>query len=302
MRSSGQVRLLLGAIWFCFGCPGVTHAQTGSAARNDIAAVRAAAKEYLSAVQRGDQSALRKIWTSTGDYVDASGQRLKAEELIQQMVAEPAPKSLSDNQSASETQLRFITPDVAIEDGVADTTGAVSDVVGRFTAVWVKRDGRWLLDSVREAAVATAPPVNEHLAPLAWLVGEWTGKAEAGDILVSAHWSDAGNFIVREFVFCGKGGEKVGGTQRIGWDPVANQIKSWSFDSQGGVGKDTWRRDGNRWIVESNDVTADGKTVTTSSSYIQGGDGRFVWESAGGSVAGTQLKPVRVEFVRASDE
>ena len=303
MHRLGNVPFIIALIALGLGDADLAHAQTRSSTRNDAAGVRAAAKEYLGAVQRGDQGALKRLWTPTGDYVDATGQLFKAEELIGQLTAESSPKNSTTANDASETKLRFVTPDVAIEDGVAaGSTNDSGGVMGRFTAVWVRRDGKWLLDSLREAAVATAPAVNEHLAPLGFLLGEWTGKMDEGDILVSANWSDAGNYLLREFVIRSRSGEKIGGTQRIGWDPVTNQIKSWSFDSQGGLGKDIWRRDGNRWIVESSDVMANGKTATSSASYTPTSEGRFLWESAGGNVAGAKVKPVRVEFTRAADD
>ena len=40
------------------------------------------------------------------------------------------------------------------------------------------------------------------------------------------------------------------GTQRIGWDPVAGQFRSWDFDSQGGYSEGLWSRDGDRWIIK----------------------------------------------------
>ena len=185
-------------------------------------------------------------------------------------------------ESVSVTTVRFITPDTAIEDGMADRATAAdgSPLNRRFTALWVKRDGKWILDSLREVA-AESSSLNENLKPLGWLLGEWAAKTDNTSILVSSHWNDEGNFILREFVVAHDNGETVTGTQRIGWDPVARQIKSWTFDSEGGSGEERWRQEGNRWLVDTVDVTADGQQGKTSCVYIPGDARRFTWEVAG---------------------
>src|SRR5262249_32323575 len=56
------------------------------------------------------------------------------------------------------------------------------------------------------------------------------------------------------------------GTQWIGWDPQAKQIRSWVFDSDGDFGEGRWTRSGNAWIVKASGVTGDG--LTTSSTQV----------------------------------
>jgi uncharacterized protein (TIGR02246 family) len=268
----------------------------------ETAAVRAAGKKYVAAMRRGDSEALRKMWTREGDYVDARGNYHRIRRLLSQDEnARPAEGDVADVKVEDST-IRFITPDVAIEDGVSGET-ASSDggsVIGRYTAVWVKRDGDWLLDSLRESEVAS-PAAKDRLHELDWLIGEWVGKTEDGAILVSSHFRDDGRYIVREFVDRGDNHATVTGTQRIGWDAATRKIKCWTFDSQGGTGEGTWRRDGNRWIVEMADVLPGGEKTTVSAVYVPAGDGRFVWESGGAKLDGERVPPRRVEFKRADD-
>ena len=54
------------------------------------------------------------------------------------------------------------------------------------------------------------------------------------------------------------------GTQRIGWDPRSEQIKSWEFDSEGGHGESLWARLGNQWVVKATSVLQDGRTATAT--------------------------------------
>ena len=52
--------------------------------------------------------------------------------------------------------------------------------------------------------------------------------------------------------------------QRIGWDPLTKQIKSWVFDSEGGYGDALWTRKGNQWVIKSTGVLPDGRTASAT--------------------------------------
>ncbi len=297
-------------------CGGIAACRAAEDAPDDAdsQAIRSAAQDYLVAMRSGDADKLRATWTADGDYVDATGQSFKAHELINQIApigesaTEPAEAEPAEA-DPGESTLRFIAPDVAIEDGASGyfNSEVGSELTGRFAAIWVKRDGKWLLDSLRESASA-APPGHPKLRPLDWLVGEWTGATGAAAILTSWQWTDGGNFLVGEFLIYGQGREAVGGTQRIGWDPVSRQIKSWIFDSQGSMGEGRWRRDGNRWLVESTHVTADGKKSKTTASYSPGEAEKFLlevaseWDSPEANPAGGKLPAQRFEFRRAAGD
>jgi hypothetical protein len=251
------------------------------------------------------------MWTPEGDYVDGSGRVVNAHELIRRQAGTtPSPPASSDGEVVMpQSTLRFVTKEVAIEDGIVDR-GVAADgslLTTRFTAVWVNRDGRWLLDGLREGTSASSA-LNEHLQPLDWMLGEWIGRLDGAVILVSSKWSDGGKFILREFVIQREGHESIGGTQRLGWDAINGRIKSWSFDSQGGSGEGYWQPDGDRWLAQSNDVSADGRKSTTSAVYTPRADGHFSWEvksswqQDGASPPAERLPTVSVEFRRAADE
>ena len=161
-------------------------------------------------------------------------------------------------------------------------------------------------------AEAAAPTAADSLQSLEWLLGEWSGMTDNAVVLVSAHWCDGGAFIEREVIVRMEGQPEVGGTQRIGWDPIKKRIKSWTFDSQGGTGEGYWRREvvkkdgdeqgGDRWIVESDDVLADGETSSTTSVFTPQGADRFLWEVERAHVNGENLPKQQIEFVRARAE
>lgn len=268
--------------------------------------VRAASKAYTIAAARGDFAAMAKMWTERGDYIDAAGNRLNAQQMLKRTGEgsdQPsAPDATSVLPPRLDSTLRMITPDVAIEDGKIGSVALASGerLEGRFTAVWVRRDGRWLLDSVREATAA-APVLSDKLMPLAWMLGDWAGETGDAALLISAHVSDGGNYIVREFLIQGGARESTGGVQRIGWDPESKRLKAWNFDSQGGSGEGYWRQEGENWVLDTTRVMPDGKKVTMTNVYSPIDGDRFVWESKPAVVDGVRLPSVRVEFHRAPE-
>jgi hypothetical protein len=277
-----------------------TFAQAEIADESDARAreVRAASRKYVASNERGDSKSLTQMWTEGGDYIDASGSVFSAKQLLDGRAEGATADVVIDSLSSDESTVRFITSDVAIEDGI-------SEAGSRFTAIWVKRDGRWLLDSLREST-CDGPRGNEKLKSLAWLVGEWAAKAGDTDVLVSSHWSDDGQYIVREFLVRADGREDITATQRIGADSSTGKIRCWTFDSNGGMSEGTWRMDGERWVVNTKDVLADGTTSKTSATYVPRGDGTFVSETTSSLDAGegkpaVKLPPLRVEFKRAAE-
>jgi hypothetical protein len=274
-----------------------TQAQVSEKSEARVREVRAASREYVASNERGDLKSLSQMWTKGGDYIDASGRVFNAKQLLSGRSEESTADVVAHGLSGEST-VRFITPDVAIEDGTSESGS-------RFTAIWVKQDGRWLLDSLRES-IHDAPQGNEKLKSLAWLLGEWAAKAGDTEVLVSSHWSDDGKYIVREFLVRADGREDISATQRIGADSSTGKIRCWTFDSNGGTSEGTWRQDGERWLVDTKEVLADGKTSKTSATYVPRGDGSFVSEATSALDAregesDMKLSPLRVEFKRAAE-
>ena len=78
-------------------------------------------------------------------------------------------------------------------------------------------------------------------------------------------------------------------TQRIGWDPLTKQIKSWVFDSEGGYGDALWARNGNQWIIKSNGVLPDGRHCHGNQSPDATGPNAARWTSTERTVGGHRV-------------
>ena len=78
---------------------------------------------------------------------------------------------------ATTNSVQFISPSVAVEHGTAKVILADQEPEdSEYTAVYVRRDGQWLLDRVTEEDVIEVPSHYEQLKDLEWLVGRWTDR------------------------------------------------------------------------------------------------------------------------------
>ncbi|MGD9646770.1 MAG: SgcJ/EcaC family oxidoreductase, partial [Pirellulales bacterium] len=155
----------------------------------EVKAIRAAGAAYATALNEGDATALAASWTADGDYVDASGQHFKARDLIAEDFGGLTKNELPHHLEIKESKIRLITPDVAIEDGLSQTTAGDTGAValGRFTAVWIKRDDKWLLDVVRECGGLPLTD-DQQLEPLTWMIGDWIGESGGLTYSLSVRW------------------------------------------------------------------------------------------------------------------
>lgn len=138
---------------------------------------------------------------------------------------------------------------------------------GRFSLIAVRKEDHWRLSELRDVATTSqASEKEEPLRDLHWLIGDWVDEGEDAIVASTVRWDEGQKFLVRKFSVQIDGEPRRSGTQWIGWDPQAKQIRSWVFDSDGDFGQGQWVRSGNAWIIKATGVTGDG--FTTSSTQV----------------------------------
>jgi uncharacterized protein (TIGR02246 family) len=236
----------------------------GNAADQDAIAKRA--EGFVAAFHGGDAKAVAAFWAADGDYTGLTGRKLTGREAIEKSFAAFFAENKGAKLRIESDSLKFLTPEVAVEDG---TTAVISPEGGppsraKYTIVHVKKDGQWHLGSVRESAY-TAPSNYEHLNGLEGLIGSWAEEGGAGETArITFSWAENQNFVTATFATTFKNISAGGGTQWIGWDPAAKTVRSWSFHSNGGFGEGTWARDGKAWTIKTAAVLPDGKKATAT--------------------------------------
>jgi uncharacterized protein (TIGR02246 family) len=293
--------------------PVMAMADVHAEASKDADAIRAAGAAYKAALERGDGAALAALWTPDGDIVDATGNVLKGRDSVAML--EPAAAGTAGSPKPSftikDTSLRFMSPDVALEDGTVSVVppGGGSAMEGRFAAVWVRHEGAWKLSALREARGEEVDGAAT-LAELAWMVGDWTVVEDAGDakdsaakatIEMSVRWNPSRTFLLRDMKITPPGAaadDAIQVSQRIGWDPLLKSVHSWVFSSDGGHGEAIWSQDEGSWVARTTAVLPDGSQTSSLNIYSYDGKDRCVWRSLPTHVGGEHMPQINLTLVR----
>jgi uncharacterized protein (TIGR02246 family) len=234
-------------------------------AEPDENALHERGKAMIEAFDRADAAALAEFWTPDGDYMDELGHLYKGRQAIKESFEKLFASEKGAKLRIHRTAFRIIRPDLAIADGLMEVLppNGGPPTSARYTSVNVKQDGKWLIESVREA-IARAPSHADNLEELSWLIGAWADQPDKGpQTRLAFSWAENQNFIVNHFSTALKDVPVAGGTQWIGWDAAGKQIRSWVFDSTGSISEAAWARDGDKLVSKTTTTLADGKRAAS---------------------------------------
>jgi len=269
-------------------------APIGPATGPDVAGINRLMRSYLQAFNRHDAAALAAHWTAAGENIDLdSGATTAGREAVQEVFAALFAQDAGAMIDIDIASIRPLRDDVAVIDGVSQI--AFTDAPpssSRFSAVAVRENGHWVLDSVREStassehasAAAARQPASRPLDALAWLVGSWEDVSEGITASTHCFWSPNKAFLIRSHLVSAgtvpeqrplPGDSRIPGllpagstgsreiTEIIGWDQDRGQIRSWIFCSNGQFAEGSWSQEGNTWTVRMDGQEAGGECVCT---------------------------------------
>jgi uncharacterized protein (TIGR02246 family) len=250
----------------------------------------------IAAFNRGDAKALSEFWSPDGDYIDEQGHHYQGRKAIEESFQKLFAAAKGAELRIHRASVRVVRPDLVIGDGIYEVVppDGGPPTSTRYTAVNVKEDGHWFIESVREM-VPTPPSNADKLEALAWLLGDWADEAEKGAVAkASFSWAENQNFILCTFATTLKDVPVAGATQYIGWDAAENRIRSWSFDSNGGFTEAVWTSDGDRLVSKTTTTTREGKKVSATNIVTFVDPGHLTWKSTQRSVDGQSLPDTEV--------
>ena len=264
------------------------------------AAIEAVVAEFVRAFDAGDAAAVAALFTEDARIETEGSPAIQGREAIGRRFAERFAESPGQSIVVKTDSVRLLGPDAALEEGSAaittpsDSPGEPAEVARyKYTAAYVRRDGRWLQDCIHDYPEAPDPDATprERLAELAWLVGDWIDEDDSARVHTHCDWDEAGAFLIRKFRVQVGSEDVLTGHQRIGWDPRSKQFRSWTFDSHGGFAEATWSRDpgADRWVVKSSGVLADGRTASATNVLSREGRDVLLWSSLDRTVGGRAL-------------
>jgi uncharacterized protein (TIGR02246 family) len=289
--------LFLGLCWCSFGA----EEQNKTPASAAESAITKIARDYEAAYNKGDAAALGAIFAEDVEYTDEAGVLTSGRDgvmalLRKNFIANPGAKMKIQIDS-----VRSLTPDVAVERGTTLVTSRDgTQTPSAYTAVDVLKDAAWHIKQLVESPVPSPSP-GVMLSELDWLVGTWKEKDGDADIETKVNWAKGNNFLTRNFKVTIGGDVTLEGWQIIGWDGADNEIRSWTFDSEGGFQEGTWTRAGNAWTIQQAGVLPDGEKFSSSNTLQRVNDDHCVWESTNRTLDGDpQPSLPRVEMVRVN--
>jgi uncharacterized protein (TIGR02246 family) len=268
------------AIVCAASCLAPTNGLAGQA--EDEAAIRKNADDYVAAYNNHDAQAVAAMWSPDAVYMDPStGDAAVGREEIEKVFAGVLAELKDARLQVEVKSIDFVSPNVAIENGTATIVRPSAEPEETaYTAVNVKRDGKWLLDRISEETPPAPPPSNyEHLKELEWMIGSWIDQDEDAAIQTDCQWTKNQNFITRSFAVAVGDQVDMAGMQIIGWDPVAKRIRSWVFDSDGGFAEGQWTRKGERWLIQQQGTAPNGSKSSAVNVITRIDADSFTWQS-----------------------
>jgi len=228
----------------------------------DELAVRQLSQRIVEAYNGGQAKALAAAFLPEGEAVDEEGNVYQGREQLEQVFAKFFEKFPGMKMTMEVASIRVLGPGLAVEDGTRKvvTQDGTGKAAIRYTLMHVKREGQWLIASAREFAADEEPTPHERLQPLAWLAGDWVDENAESIVLMSCRWSEDKNFLLMDYTAKIQGRSAMKTSQRIGWDPLHQRVRSWAFDSDGGYGDAHWTAIPTGWVIKSSAVLPDGRS------------------------------------------
>lgn len=302
-----NVFLVLWLAVLCGPCLGqavdsaATHTDQASAVDADPSVViRTAIRSYVDAFNARDVDTMIALWSPEGVYTSRrdgdllTGHEQLREEFTANFDQEQVPKLDVNTES-----IEFVSPNVAVERGTAKVMHSDDDVTEtEYSVVYVKRDGKWLIDRVTEDEILKPTSNYTHLKDLEWFVGEWMDEVDGASVELDCQWTKNQNHIGCRFKITRGDEVPFSGLQIIGWDPQQKVIRSWLFDSDGGFVSGVWTKHDDHWTIQSVATLADGGSGSYTGVIRPIDDESFSWQKVNQVIDGQILPNMDEVIVR----
>jgi uncharacterized protein (TIGR02246 family) len=250
--------------------------------------IKEAQRAYIEAFNKKNPDSLASLWTEEANYLNLTTKdSLEGKAQIAKYFTEEFQKNEASQIDIKTEKVQVHEPDsVEVKGTITLTSKEKPQEKSTFIADYIKLNGSWLLDRVREIELILPPSRYEKLKELEWLVGEWKDGDENVDINLHCSWDKNKNFLVQHFDMKILGVKDLGGTQYITWDPDEKKICSWIFDSDGGFGRSIWNKDDGNWYVTMTFTLPDGRKSSATNIYKKVDDTTYTFSSCSRDIDG----------------
>lgn len=262
----------------------------------DRSAIREVMKDFLAAFERGDAAAAAARMTTGAELMAPDGTTVRGRAAIEKAYAGLFAKNPKHQVAVEPEELRFTSRDSALEEGhMTVTRGKEEPGSFRYVALLVREEGKWLIAVLRNDASEQA-----SLRDLEWLIGTWVAKRGDAEVQTTYEWMGNKAFLRAQFSIRDKGATTTG-MKLIGLDPGTGELRTWTFEADGGYGEGTCTRDGKKWAFASSATLADGRVMTATNILNPIDRDSFTWQSVNLKVDDEpmpNLPPVKVTRVK----
>lgn len=271
--------------------------------------IGAALGAYVAAFNAHDAQALAAQWADDAEYLTPSGGLLHGRAEIAQQFDSLFAEEPGIELAVIGPKVKLLSSSVAIEEGEGRVTYADGEVaVSTYMAVYVLRDGKWLLERVRETDVlaeeqAAEEEIASPLDELGWLVGRWQDDTEGVTSEFACRFTPNKAFLTRSFRIVRDDVIELQGTQVFGWDEQQQQIRTWVFDSRGIVAEGNVTRESpGNWRTHLEAVLPDGSPVVFEALLTYIDEGRFLHQTLLHEVGGESVESLGAVLVVRQSE
>jgi len=264
----------------------------------DHRAIDQLTRDLIDAFDQRDVLAIVARWTDNGEFSHNNDEPVRGradiqkgyEEFFNTLQGNPKLEIESD-------ALHFPSANMAVKDTTLRLKNDDGEVVasGRQHTVLVREGGQWKVAIVHEQDRDVG--LDANLKELDWLIGTWRAVTKDREVTITYEWNKNRAFICGTFTV--KEGSTVvdSGTEMIGKDNAKGVIRSWLFQSDGGFGTGTWKRDGKTWRIDVNGVTSEGCQLTGTVVYAHVDHDTFTWQAVNLALSGEPIDntpPIKV--------
>lgn len=262
----------------------------------DTAAIDALTGRFLKAFESGDAEGVASCWTAEGELIGDDGNVYRGRAAIEKAYRELFGTKEKRRAEVQRESLHFPSQDTAIEEGYFKVrVGKEEPPSSRYSILYAREAGKWLMAVVREW-----PAEAVSLHDLDWLIGSWVARHDDVEVHTTYEWMWDKSFIRSQFTIREKD-KTLSGFQMIGVEPASKELRTWTFESEGGFGEATWSRDGKRWVMDSAGRLTDGSTMAATNILTPVDQDSFTWQSVKRTIDGEEaddLPPVKVTRVK----
>lgn len=274
---------------------------TPTAISDDIVAIAQTSTDKLvKAFDAGKVNEVMSLFGKDAEFVDEEGTIFQGETEIKALFTAFFEKFPGAKLTTEVDSVRPIGKRLIIEEGtrtitVADSTNTATL---RYMTVHSLEGAEWKIAMVREFTENPAPAQLDYLLPLSLLEGEWIDEDPSGATRVSYRWNEEKTFLLGEYSVQINGSPVMKSSQRLGWDPVHQKIRSWTFDADGGFSEGFWTPTENGWLVKSTATLPTGEIGSATLTVTLVDDDRIAVKSHDRIIGDIVEEPFEIQIVR----